>query len=91
MLTTRQCFNPRARDGRDVEYIGNKNIIIVSIHAPVMDAIFVIMSNNPVVSFNPRARDGRDHNQRLFWFNGRGFNPRARDGRDTYQNPKSAF
>ena len=34
------CFNPRARDGRDVQSDNNDLAArLVSIHAPVMDAI----------------------------------------------------
>ena len=34
----RECFNPRARDGRENPNSGVDAAIIVSIHAPVMDA-----------------------------------------------------
>ena len=34
--------------------------MLVSIHAPVMDAIVVAASHGRLLSFNPRARDGRD-------------------------------
>ena len=40
MLSVLTCFNPRARDGRDGIKTGAKAVKTVSIHAPVMDAIW---------------------------------------------------
>ena len=54
-------FNPRARDGRDLLSRSAISPIFVSIHAPVMDAIFKYIAYCTTQSrFNPRARDGRD-------------------------------
>ena len=53
-------FNPRARDGRDEQEQAQKQAEIVSIHAPVMDAIQAARLWCSAVCFNPRARDGRD-------------------------------
>ena len=39
LLDSVKCFNPRARDGRDLPPIGSIFFYDVSIHAPVMDAI----------------------------------------------------
>ena len=55
---------------------------LVSIHAPVMDAIISVSSTIKRQSFNPRARDGRDYLSCQKWHGGDCFNPRARDGRD---------
>ena len=54
------CFNPRARDGRDMQFRVMSIKPDVSIHAPVMDAITTILNLHKEKSFNPRARDGRD-------------------------------
>ena len=54
-------FNPRARDGRDKAHYINNSLLIVSIHAPVMDAISHGLGlARRDYGFNPRARDGRD-------------------------------
>ena len=39
------CFNPRARDGRELEVVLLKLINEVSIHAPVMDANGLVSSS----------------------------------------------
>ena len=57
----RQCFNPRARGGRDDAIVENTGFSEVSIHAPAggatgSPASFLL----PMTSFNPRARGGRD-------------------------------
>ena len=54
------CFNPRARDGRDINPVHYGNDRDVSIHAPVMDAITAPVWGFFWSCFNPRARDGRD-------------------------------
>ena len=54
------CFNPRARDGRDVLTCLGGFMLVVSIHAPVMDAIVKRFKAKEAGRFNPRARDGRD-------------------------------
>ena len=55
------CFNPRARDGRELPKFTNIIITNVSIHAPVMDANSQSEINaKRAHSFNPRARDGRE-------------------------------
>ena len=58
---TNTSFNPRARDGREPHYYLLIIMLVVSIHAPVMDAKKCRRRANCVVScFNPRARDGRE-------------------------------
>ena len=54
------CFNPRARDGREGEYMPKMTGLFVSIHAPVMDAKDWLHALDSTVCFNPRARDGRE-------------------------------
>ena len=69
-ITTRSKlgFNPRARDGRDCSLSSSSLNFIVSIHAPVMDAIVKNPCLWQVVGFNPRARDGRDGLALGWWF-----------------------
>ena len=54
------CFNPRARDGRELAGTIKSVTGDVSIHAPVMDANRVTSQTIRRLSFNPRARDGRE-------------------------------
>ena len=57
----RTCFNPRARAGRDVEFLMPRQADSVSIHAPVRGATSSPnRSRSCCRSFNPRARAGRD-------------------------------
>ena len=58
------------------------NRVIVSIHAPVMDANFKPQPLCKCQCFNPRARDGREHIYYGVLLQTGGFNPRARDGRE---------
>ena len=54
-------FNPRARDGREMNIPNLQSYPFVSIHAPVMDAKLAPRQYSyPVLRFNPRARDGRE-------------------------------
>ena len=55
-----RSFNPRARDGRDFDGSYITRVGMVSIHAPVMDAISAQLAQALNMRFNPRARDGRD-------------------------------
>ena len=55
------CFNPRARDGREfIIYGAHSPDKLVSIHAPVMDAKGQMFLCLVYACFNPRARDGRE-------------------------------
>ncbi len=57
------CFNPRARGGRDVKQQPRLVVRHVSIHAPAGGATKLRLPSQPHQSFNPRARGGRDvHN-----------------------------
>ena len=40
--------------------------VLVSIHAPVMDAMLWLQRYDTYQSFNPRARDGRDKQMQQF-------------------------
>ena len=55
-----ECFNPRARDGRELVTLYWVSYRDVSIHAPVMDANCAQYDYPKRPSFNPRARDGRE-------------------------------
>ena len=41
-------------------FIQTINNGVVSIHAPVMDAMLLLLEIDSLKCFNPRARDGRD-------------------------------
>ncbi len=56
----RQCFNPRARAGRDVAAYPHMLRSIVSIHAPARGATLPCRDRMELNCFNPRARAGRD-------------------------------
>ena len=78
-------FNPRARGGRDLNFIAFYPLPkSVSIHAPAGGAtralLFIQKSHT---CFNPRARGGRDPRYIYDESNLQRFNPRARGGRDS--------
>jgi len=77
-----QCFNPRAREGRDAHKCCILRKFNVSIHAPVKGATTNEVTKWAYYSFNPRAREGRDQCQGVRHHRLRSFNPRAREGRD---------
>ncbi len=55
------CFNPRARVGRDSGQLQQDPTPTVSIHAPAWGATSGIIGHRqPTYRFNPRARVGRD-------------------------------
>ncbi len=84
-----QCFNPRAREGRDATTIEAAGIPPnVSIHAPAKGATIVIeYASFDDQSFNPRAREGRDFSWGAGFRHYICFNPRAREGRDARVEP----
>jgi len=55
-----RCFNPRAREGRDIPKIEVERHEAVSIHAPVKGATRLPIARTARLRFNPRAREGRD-------------------------------
>ena len=79
-----RCFNPRAREGRDLSpKLTCYQPPHVSTHAPARGATgsFTIKGSFSE-GFNPCAHEGRDDEacaQAMVW---QGFNPRAREGRD---------
>jgi len=55
------CFNPRARAGRDKVIAAEPSTVRVSIHAPARGATYGIdPDDEEIIRFNPRARAGRD-------------------------------
>ena len=54
-------FNPRAREGRDINASCSIITLLVSIHAPARGATgYDIARIRREKGFNPRAREGRD-------------------------------
>ncbi len=80
--TETECFNPRARVGRDDYITLGSAPVEVSIHAPAWGATETVQFPGTRTSFNPRARVGRDNKQSNVYTDTRCFNPRARVGRD---------
>ena len=62
------CFNPRARDGREGGIADELSVGHVSIHAPVMDANGYVDCHLTLNSFNPRARDGREYLDKIYTY-----------------------
>ncbi len=60
LCVVRQRFNPRTRDGCDENILEYIEVVLVSIHAPVMGATFKLKTCLFSGSFNPRTRDGCD-------------------------------
>ena len=78
------CFNPRAREGRDLFGFPSGGAWFVSIHAPARGATAAFLPFSLCKKcFNPRAREGRDRQWHKVCQRDWGFNPRAREGRDT--------
>ena len=80
-------FNPRVREGRDIDRNRHQNQRQVSTRASARDATPTYYGCSAFwLRFNPRVREGRDFAQperaRLV----RGFNPRVREGRDLESN-----
>ena len=51
-------FNPRTRDGCELDPTDDPDQVCVSIHAPVMGAKPICKRNLRFICFNPRTRDG---------------------------------
>jgi len=82
----RQCFNPRARAGRDLYYDDLTTELIVSIHAPARGATtspFTALAMPVFQSTRPRGARPITTSISLAT---RSFNPRARAGRDVYNS-----
>ena len=56
----KDCFNSRARMGRDKPNLGDGTSYPVSIHAPAWGATSAKSEKGSITSFNSRARMGRD-------------------------------
>ena len=76
------CFNPRAREGRDLACLILTVMRPVSIRAPARGATGLPSSPWGPDRFNPRAREGRDSSGPMRDGCRPRFNPRAREGRD---------
>ena len=78
-----ECFNSRAREGRDPDRSGCSFPTLVSIHAPARGAtVGGEAVPGRIVGFNSRAREGRDLRQLDEKRRTMSFNSRAREGRD---------
>jgi len=78
------CFNPRAREGRDVNVYSSLLASKVSIHAPARGATqYGIYIGNMAGFQSTRPRGARPAHPVLQCAMA-GFNPRAREGRDIY-------
>ncbi len=76
-------FNPRSREGSDLQHQRQRRQSLVSIHAPVKGATW---SNSyfPLMDcFNPRSREGSDDQRHAERSSKSRFNPRSREGSDT--------
>ena len=86
LLAAKECFNPRAREGRDIANRAVESRELVSIHAPARGATKEKHYElNRQDCFNPRAREGRDKSARSLTAAKECFNPRAREGRDLFE------
>ncbi len=82
-------FNPRARDRREKQLLMIIDFILVSIHAPMMDAkgLASAWEGFLIVSIHAPVMDAKV--QHLLKKKLRSFNPRARDGREVTDNSGS--
>ena len=79
-----RSFNPRAREGRDLEQAMRRMPAHVSIHAPARGATRTLTTYRSPTQFQSTRPRGARREARHF--RGRGkqrFNPRAREGRDS--------
>ena len=54
-------FNPRSREGSDLNHTTAPAILVISIHAPARGATHLIKNSyDSVRNFNPRSREGSD-------------------------------
>ena len=76
-------FNPRSREGSDVNLDADDKDWVISIHAPAKGATRpVFLPDNAVFHFNPRSREGSDPTGLRFPPADFDFNPRSREGSD---------
>ena len=77
-------FNPRSREGSDVDQlIYVDQILSISIHAPAKGATACIWRlTGGRLYFNPRSREGSDHLLPPCYQTAGDFNPRSREGSD---------
>ncbi len=90
-FAARYCFNPRAREGRDVPAWGIVHSGGVSIHAPARGATRHHQRLQPGHVFqSTRPRGARLPVRSLLRLQ-IGFNPRAREGRDGFERLRTEF
>ena len=78
-----QNFNPRSREGSDMNHPCHNRKHTISIHAPAKGATMVFLTVLQKHNhFNPRSREGSDRWTHVwgYWFFN--FNPRSREGSD---------
>ena len=85
------CFNPRAREGRDAEFLIFLHEPRVSIHAPARGATKFCWNWDLRIGFQSTRPRGARHYFGCSSVCFDGFNPRAREGRDTSAGGKSFF
>ena len=76
------CFNPRAREGRDVLDMDLFQDAVVSIHAPARGATHALQVSRLASLFQSTRPRGARHTPKEIHAFLVGFNPRAREGRD---------
>ena len=82
-------FNPRSREGSDVDYPTGSRRSLISIHAPAKGATLRgCMAEKKDADFNPRSREGSDDNKNYLREGTEYFNPRSREGSDTIPRPR---
>ena len=76
-------FNPRSREGSDIDRNVCRCVYRISIHAPARGATDLGRSTSAgVMDFNPRSREGSDLEAVLQETASPDFNPRSREGSD---------
>ena len=79
----KRSFNPRTREGCDMNIMFSGCKKLVSIHAPARGATCIFsMTNNTRFCFNPRTREGCDFSDSITSMQVVCFNPRTREGCD---------
>ena len=76
-------FNPRSREGSDIEAAEPARSTNISIHAPVKGATQNCLTwQQSAEHFNPRSREGSDTDRFRLTGGTKYFNPRSREGSD---------
>ena len=83
-------FNPRSREGSDLQLPQLALDVHVSIHAPARGATAQVRDARAGACFNPRSREGSDPTPYTLHLYGHCFNPRSREGSDTTRLKRTA-